>query len=237
MEREKRLFEACRILFGNDISLSQEFLAYLQKEGITSAFRKRVMEVHPDRAIVSELSVHRCQEDFHSLQRATETLLQYIKSREIAFSRGLATAPSLNSQDTPSYLDYSRLPSVKLRFGRFLYRMELIEWRQLMMALAWQKSGRPRIGELGVRLGYLDRNSVLTILKYSVNIGPFGTTALHMGLLTKKEVLDLLSRQKQQERKIGQFFVEQGIVTDDELKELLVQLDKHNRRIEMISRK
>ncbi len=48
MEREDRLFEACRILFGNDIEVSREFLCYLQEEGVIRAFRKRAMDFHPE---------------------------------------------------------------------------------------------------------------------------------------------------------------------------------------------
>jgi hypothetical protein len=55
------------------------------------------------------------------------------------------------------------------------------EWSQLITALAWQKSGRLRIGELGIRFGYLDRNAVITILQNTVRGRLFGMTAQQMG--------------------------------------------------------
>jgi hypothetical protein len=230
LEREDRLFEACRILFGNEVELSREFLCYLQDEGVTSAFRKRAMQVHPDKAMVSGLSLQRCQDEFVSLQFACETLRRHIASREIrcrtfVSSARVSTKPIVYPAD---------LPEEKLLFGRFLYRMGIIQWRQLITALAWQKSDRPRIGELGISLGYLDRQDVVTILRNSVRVGAFGVTAQHMGFLTGREVRELLLRQKRQEKKIGQFFVEKGLLSRKELMVLLGQCWAHNRRVERL---
>lgn len=214
MESEDRLFKACRILFGDDIELSMEFLAYLQEKGVTSAFRKKVKEVHPDRALVSGLSLQRSREEFSALQFACETLRQHIATREL-LSR-THNRPPARSRIKDSVHPIN-LPKEKLLFGRFLYRMGIIEWRQLIMALAWQKSGRPKIGELSIQMGYLDRKTVLIILKNPVKTGSFGMTACKMGLLTVAEVRELLLRQKRQEKKIGQFFVEQGLLNSRQL--------------------
>ena len=230
MEREDHLFEACRVLFGNDIELSREFLCYLRDEGVTSAFRKKAMEVHPDRALVSGLSVKRCQDEFVALRLACETLRQYVASREIRSQYTASTAEKRYKSD----LHPNVLPEEKLLFGRFLYRMGIIQWRQLLMALTWQRAGRPRIGELGISLGYLDRNSVVTILKNSIKVGAFGATAYKMGFLTADEVRDLLLRQKRQEKKIGQFFIEKGLLSRNDLILLLRQCKEHNRRVQRL---
>jgi hypothetical protein len=230
LEREDRLFEACRILFGNDIELSREFLCYLREEGVISAFRKRAMEVHPDRALISGVSVKRCQDEFVELKLACETLRQHIASRDIL---ARIDTSSINRQNK-AYLHPTDLPEEKLLFGRFLYRKGIIEWRQLIKALSWQKSGRPRIGELGISRGYLDRNAVLTILKNSIKVGAFGVTAQNMGLLSGDQVRELLLRQKRQEKKIGQFFVENGLLSQRDLTLLLWQCKSHNRRIEQV---
>ena len=189
------------------------------------------MEVHPDRASVSGLPIKKCQEEFACLQIACETLRQHIASREI-LSRVEASPQKFPNQ---FHFQPSGLPAQKLLFGRFLYRMGIIEWRQLIMALSWQKSGRPKIGELGIKMGYLDRNSVLMILKNSVKTRTFGVTAYEMGLLTVDEVHDLLQRQKRQEKKIGQFFIEQGMLNSMQLQELLRQCKQHNRWVESIT--
>ncbi len=229
MKREDELFEACRILFGADIVLSMDFLAYLQEEGITSAFRKKAMEVHPDKALLSGLSREECQQEFVILQSARKILYEYIISRQIPPQASQQIEP-VERNGFPSPVT---LPERKLQFGRFLYHMGIIQWRQLIQALAWQKSGRPKIGELGVMQGYLERNSVGIILKSSRGNGSFGLTARKLGLLTGEEVRELLLRQKRQQKKIGQFFVEKGVLSGVDLDFLLEQLRKHNRNAEI----
>ncbi len=225
MKEENELFEACRILFGADIVLSRDFLAYLREEGITSAFRKKAMEIHPDKALFSGFSREECQQEFVLLQSARKTLCEYIISRQIPPQASQQTEPvERNGFPFPV-----TLPERKLLFGRFLYHMGIIQWRQLIQALAWQKSGRPKIGELGVLQGYLERNSVGIILKSSGVNGSFGLTARKLGLLTGEEVRELLLRQKRQQKKIGQFFVENGVLSGVELDLLLDQWRKHNR--------
>jgi len=228
---EDDLFEACRILFGNEIELSREFLLYLQHEGVTSAFRRKAMQVHPDRALASGVSIKKCQDDFVALKFACETLLLHISSRE---NQSILIRPETNRRNGSTAPVAINLPAKRLLFGRFLYRMGIIEWGQLITALSWQKSSRLKIGELGIRLGYLDRNAVITILKNTVKGRLFGMTAQQMGFLTKDEVCQLLTRQKWYEKKIGQYFVEQGLLSRSELSILLGQCRAHNRRVDQL---
>lgn len=231
MGRDERLFEACRVLFGNEIELSPEFLGYIQEKGVAGAYRKRAMEVHPDRALVSGLSIKKSREEFAALQGACTTLRQHIAAREILSHD--ETAPCI--VPNTAHFHPSGLPAEKLLFGRFLYRLGVIELRQLIMAVTRQKAGRPKIGELGVEMGYLDRKSVLIILKNSVRTGAFGVTAQAMGFLTVDEVRDLLRQQKRQEKRIGQIFREQGLLNSMQLQQLLRQCKQHNRWVESIT--
>ncbi len=230
MEREDHLFEACRVLFGNDIELSREFLCYLRDDGVTSAFRKKAMEVHPDRALVSGLSVKKCQDEFVVLRLACETLRQYLASREIC-----STAQSLLQKKHTKHIC---ILMYCLKKSFFLVGFSIV-WGlfngvSFLWRSTWQRSGRPRIGELGVSLGYLDHKSVITILKNSIKVGAFGATACKMGFLTADEVRDLLQRQKRQEKKIGQFFIEKGLLSRNDLVVLLRQCKEHNRRVERL---
>ncbi len=229
--REDDLFEACRILFGDEIELSGEFLLYLQHEGVTSAFRRKAMQVHPDRALVSGLSAKECRDEFIALKFACESLIQHISSRDNHSSVIKSATKRRNGSTAPATI---KLPEKKLLFGRFLYRMGIIEWSQLISALAWQKSSRLKIGELGIRLGYLDRNAVTTILKNTVRGRLFGMAAQQMGFLSKEDVCQLLTKQKWHEKKIGQYFVEQGLLSRSELNILLGQYRAHNRRVDQL---
>ncbi|MEE4243408.1 MAG: hypothetical protein V2I36_18235 [Desulfopila sp.] len=191
------------------------------------------MQVHPDKAGVSGLSTAKSCEEFQALQVACEILRQYIHSREIIAGK---TGERVEVY-TKNTIVPGKLPEKKLPFGRFLYRMGIIEWGQLIRALAWQKSGRMKMGELGVRLGYLNKESVIIILKNCSAHGSFGLTARKMGLLSSDEVRELLIRQRNMQKKIGSFFVEKGLLSRTELHELLRQCHEHNRRIEKLSAK
>lgn len=230
MNRHDRLLAACRVLFGHDLEISADFLGYLQESGVSSAYRKRALEVHPDRSVISGLCLQQCREEFAALQAARAILQHYIAAREGAAHCRMDRATPGNTNP----LQASSLPEEKLLFGRFLYRLGIIDWRQLIMALAWQKSSRPRIGELGVKMGYFDRNAVVMILKNSVKTGSFGVTAHKMGLLSADQVRQLLLYQQRQQQKIGQFFIEHDLLNTSELHELLRQCNQHNRRVESL---
>ncbi|MDP2753082.1 MAG: DnaJ domain-containing protein, partial [Nitrospirota bacterium] len=80
---EKELFRSCEIIFGPELTISREFLDYLQLSGIKSAYRKRAMETHPDRAVLENERVQRQRHDlFHSVQEAYENLTTFLDAKE-----------------------------------------------------------------------------------------------------------------------------------------------------------
>lgn len=97
---EKDLYRACRIIFGPDLTFSREFLNYIQMPGIKSAFRKRAMESHPDRADLQAdgEKAHR-ELQFRLVKDAYDTLRDYLIVRDRGYSlpgkseRGRTAAP------------------------------------------------------------------------------------------------------------------------------------------------
>ena len=80
---EHELYRACKIIFGPDLTVSRKFLSYLQKSGVKRAYRKRVLETHPDRCVGrGEFARRRHVAMFHSLQQAYENLNNYLSARE-----------------------------------------------------------------------------------------------------------------------------------------------------------
>ena len=47
---EKQLLQSCQILFGPEADITLQFLGYLQPSGVKTAYRRMVMETHPDPA-------------------------------------------------------------------------------------------------------------------------------------------------------------------------------------------
>jgi len=57
---------------------------------------------------------------------------------------------------------------------------------------------------------------------------PFGEFAVRLGYLTSFQVLALLGRQLRLQRRIGEFFVERGMVEAGEIDDLRRRIARHN---------
>jgi len=128
---------------------------------------------------------------------------------------------------------HGTLPERELRLGHFLYYSGIISWRQIIQALVWQRTNRPRLGELGLRFGWLNDEDILTVLRSRTTAAPFGKTAITLGLLSEKQLQALIWRQKNLQRKIGEFFIEEEILAAEELLEMIRHHQQHNARINL----
>jgi len=259
---EKELFRACEIIFGPELHVSREFLEYLQLSGIKSAYRRRAMETHPDRAAMADERNRRQRHDlFHSVQQAYENLRTFLDAREKGLPifaaaqqpRPPRSAPSHGGRSWRSPRQQTRtatggrpgrffswneeglyqgpLPNRRLRLGHFLYYSGLITWQTIVQALVWQRTQRPRLGELAMRFGLFAEKDILHILRQRQPLTPFGQTALKLQLLSESQLQFLLLHQKHLQKKFGQFFLAKKILTPEELLELLSRCQAHNTNI------
>lgn len=278
---EKELFRSCEIIFGPELSISREFLDYLQLSGIKSAYRKRAMETHPDRAGLENDRVQRQRHDlFHSVQEAYENLITFLDAKEKGYclppparqahprTQPPRPAPAKPRQPQPAHpsrttagprpqaragaqtqagfqnsasrpstfwdtesLYQGSLPNRRLLLGHFLYYSGLINWRTIIQALIWQRTERPRLGEIGQRFGLLNEADVVQILRNRPTLQPFGQTAMDMGLLSQPQLQMLVAHQKRLQKKFGEFFLEKRILEAGELRALLQQYQEHNASI------
>ena len=74
------LFEACETIFGPEVNVSIEFLEYLQPIGIKTAYRKRALETHPDRAKALGSFARDLNTEFIDVQQAYEKLLSFVET-------------------------------------------------------------------------------------------------------------------------------------------------------------
>ncbi len=305
---EQELVRSCEIIFGPGLNVSREFLEYLQRSGIKSAYRKRAMETHPDRMVSQgELFAQQGQDLFRVVQEAYENLTTYLDAREKGYrlpqplatqfrqtsrqqarpskprpsntrrARAHDAGPkqrqqhSWNSQQqqsrknttdgfgqnhkargeefakerqkksngfqqASSFWNIEKLyegpvPNRRLMLGHFLYYSGIINWRTIIQALIWQRTERPRLGELGHRFGMLSEHEILHILQNRPPLKPFGETALDLGLLTEPQLRMLVFHQKRLQKKFGEFFVEKKILQPEELRMLLSKYQQHNAQI------
>lgn len=225
--REEELFRACRLLFGDGLSLSREFLYYIQWSGLKSAYRRRVHELHPDKSGGSA-------DEFIALQRAYEELGEFLSARDNGRDparrrpAGGKPAPSPARPASSAAAGAARLPRRPLLLGHYLYYSGLIDWRTIVSALVWQRSHRPRIGEIARDAGMLSAEQVREVLLRRRTLEPFGAAAVKLGLLTRAQVEELLRRQRLRQRRFGEYFVEKGIFSREEMLRFVAGLERHN---------
>lgn len=135
--------------------------------------------------------------------------------------------PSHNG--TQGNLFSGRLPNRPLLFGHFLYYSGLVSWQSLIKALVWQRSSRPRLGEIGCRFGWLSPDDVFSLLR-SPDGRPLGQRAVDRGLLTPRQLNTLLAIQKSQQKRLGEYFVQNRIFEKARLQEILSRHYVHNYR-------
>jgi len=126
------------------------------------------------------------------------------------------------------------LPRRRLRLGEYLYYSGRVSWSELVEAVAWQRAQRPALGRIAVDFGFLSPDDVGVLLEARREAGangvPFGEWAVRRGFLTSFQLLAALGQQLRRQRPIGQFFVDRGLVAEDELDALRLRVLRHNAR-------
>jgi hypothetical protein len=220
---EPILLEACRILFGTEIDRCRDFLHGLRPEGVKAAFRARAKESHPDRYAGCPAEVGRERTArFREAARAYQLLGRFCAQRDAGGATEPAPEPGIACYPHP------RVPSHPLEFGRFLYHRGKITYQELTAALIWQRRQRPSLGALARHWGWLDQARLDTILRDRKPALRIGQRALQLGYLNTTQLQVLLRYQRSLQRKLGQYFVEQGLLTAAEVEKLVQDLRLHN---------
>ncbi|TAH54439.1 MAG: hypothetical protein EWM51_06745 [Treponema sp.] len=129
------------------------------------------------------------------------------------------------------------LPPIRLRLGEYLYYTGRIDWTTFFGAISWQIRNRPKIGDIALSLGMLELEDILEIIRQRRPGELFGETAVRLGLLEAYDLLILCGRQRLLNRPIGTFFIKEGILSEKDLVEAVVRLNRHNFIVALRSRK
>ncbi len=122
----------------------------------------------------------------------------------------------------------SQLPKHKLLLGQFLYHSGVISWRMMIKSLGWQMTQRPKIGEIAGHLGWLNDKDIKRITGNRRALELFGNIAVKLGLLNEFQVKVLLKIQRRRQRRLGDYFVNNGVLTAKELENLVKKCTEHN---------
>jgi hypothetical protein len=133
---------AARLVLGRDLG------AGVRRDELRRAFRRRALELHPDRAAALGREPDDLTDEFRALCTAFELL-----DALAAASQG---APAADG--TPPRAPRRReggLPPRPLRFAEYLYYSGRISWSDLAEAIAWQRRAGRRIGHWFVERGLI----------------------------------------------------------------------------------
>lgn len=244
---ERELFKACQILFGVQVDVSRDFLFYIQPSGIKSAYRRMALETHPDRAATKgPMEQRRYSERFRQTMWAYEKLIEFVGHRDngprpvFATQRAAARPapytyrarstrrPVSTPQSGPMF--NGPMPKRPLLFGQFLYYSGQITWDTLIKAINWQRVQRPKLGDLALSSGLLNRHHIQSILMRRAIGEQIGQAMLRLKLLNHGQLSLLLANQKRLQQPLGEFFVKHNYIPRAKMTELLSIHRMHNFR-------
>ncbi|HQB46027.1 MAG TPA: DnaJ domain-containing protein [Polyangiaceae bacterium] len=203
------LQHAWKTLFGPSIHP-----AVLNETAVRRAYRRRVLEIHPDVAGAG----------------ATPQFLRVTKAYEVLLG---ACGSSILQSRRASIQDGNvrALPARPLALAQFLYHLGWISWESVQHALRWQAKHRIRIGELAVQSGALTRQQLLRIVEHQRSKERWGRCALRLGLVDASTLSRLVERQTRLQPPVGQYFVQHGLVSSERLAHALALQRQHNELI------
>jgi len=235
--QEVELLDACRILFPT-AEINRQFLGYIQPEGLKNAYRNRAWECHPD-ACAEMVGKSERVELFRRSVEAYKLLNNFLKERKPnlplrharpqskpAFQRPV---PVKRSEDEQYY--NGPMPSIELKLGLFLYYSGVVSYQSVVQALIWQRSLRPPLGDYACQWGWLTEKDVSIILASTDIVGSFGERAIALGLLTQSQLNLILLHQRSRQQPLGNYFIEQNIMSELTLRHHLRELDRHNKQV------
>ncbi len=121
-----------------------------------------------------------------------------------------------------------KLPLMEFLLGHYLFYEGHISLKNLIDALQWQRKQRPSFGEIAVNWNIFSKNDVVDILKKRKQGELFGECAHRLKYINAFQYNAILAKQHNQQKPIGKFFVEQGILTEHEIEALHKKLLTHN---------
>jgi len=247
----REIFEACRVLFGPGVQVSPEFLRYLHPVGLKSAFRRRALETHPDRARALGIVEKELQHRFQTVRRAYDILETFLKTQKRVYAAPGHTQPfrrtaqpgkrpqphgwapprpsGTRRRTRTDHFYQGGLPRRMLLFGQYLYYAGVISWRTLIDAITWQRLQRPRIGQIAMGWGLLTSRDIVRILTERTLNERFGECALRTGHITQFQHIALIGRQRKLQRPIGEYFVAHGHLSGGQVLHFVSRQRAHNR--------
>jgi hypothetical protein len=250
---DANVLNACRTLFGAEAAVSPAFLLSLKPKVLKTAFRKKAKETHPDLFTAHDPYVQKRQAElFRVVNDAYDIMRKYCELRDragvrihgrsrVPVSRAAKAAPPRDRSQAGAatrtfrvteagWLYQGVMPERRHEIGRYLYYRGCIPYHVLLKALSWQMRQRPALGIIAKRWGWLNDKHISAILGFRGTPRLFGQRALQLGFLSSYQARILLGYQRTLQKKLGQYFVQRGYLSREEMELLAADLNQHNAR-------
>jgi hypothetical protein len=240
------VIRACRILFGKDLAVTLDFLRALEPGSVKSAFRRRALETHPDRFIISDpFHLHEQTIKFVEVTTAYKQLNDYIVGREQTprdpFARAWQAAshqhkpkPEARRPKPSQFFYFGNIPKRSLPFGEYLYYTGAIPHHVLVEAISWQRGLRPRFGDIALDWKLFPAAMLDEIVRNRRFGELLGESAIRLGALSRFQVNTVLFFQRKKQRPIGEYFIANGHIMQFILRRLLNEHRKHNEQFKSL---
>jgi hypothetical protein len=248
------LMEAYALLFSGARFSSVKQLHRLDPSDLKSAFRDIAKKTHPDRARHLGVSEQELSERFKQIHWAYKALHDFIvkgetkiipprtrprrqapaqqaQQAEGARSANAGTATDPGSDRAENRMPGKRdIPLTELPLGQYLLFNGIISLQSLIKAILWQRQQRPAFGAIAREWNLMTRNDIAAIFKNRRPNEKVGECALRLGYLNSFQRHAILCKQTRAQRPLGQYFIEERIISAADMERLLVDHRKHNSR-------
>ncbi|TNF47540.1 J domain-containing protein [bacterium] len=225
---------ACRILFGPGVKITSQFVKSLNHADLKETYRKRAKAYHPDRAVLAGKEASLMNERLKNVNLAYECLSSHIL--ENSSSKPPSSPSEIRGAISPlkgseSGFWNGPVPHCELFIGQYLFYSGLITWGDFVEAVSWQRKQRPIFGKIATMWDYFSHDESE---KIAANTSPeerIGDSALRQGYLTPYQCKSILEFQRWLQTPFGQYFIERGILTEDEVNQSVKALKVHNAKV------
>jgi len=226
--------QACQVLFGPNTKVSADFLHTLNFPALKSAFKKRALETHPDRARVLNQDVAKLNERFKLVSDAYDRLHSILDRKpDIRRKQGSSAYPNNKPAYKTGFSDHfykGKMPTWPLLLGRYLYYSSRISWDVLIEAITWQRRQRPSLGRMALQAGLVSQSEIVQIIRNRKVGEQFGECAVRLGLVKASQMERLIKQQSRLQKPIGTYFVDKGLLSAAELPQILKAQYLHNHK-------
>lgn len=207
---------AWTILFG---SAPPARLADVDPTEVKRVFRIRARETHPD------VAGHTATGQFRSIVVAYESLMA------AARSEGVRRPPAQGQIRVSDTRTARFTPGRPLALSQFLFHLGWVSWDAAVASVRWQREHRAKLGQVAIDVGALTVRDVQRVLNQQGRGERFGDCAARLGLMARDDVFRLLERQRRLQPLVGQYFVQSGLLTADQVREAVARQRAHNQAV------